>query len=69
LAGLIAASAFSGGCNDLLRRSIRDGIFTFISGGISSTFDRSGTSSLMNDLITGALFGGGSTSSTSGTGQ
>jgi hypothetical protein len=57
---------FATGCDDLVRRSVRDGVFSFVSGGISSSFSETGAiTSLLNNLFTGNLFGTG-TNTTSG---
>jgi hypothetical protein len=59
LVGLLAAAMLSTGCDDMVRRSVRDGVFTFISGGLSQSLDTGGAfNSLLNDLLTGGLFGG-----------
>lgn len=45
------------GCGDLLRQSVRDGVFSYISGGISQSIDSGAFQSVLNDLLTGGIFG------------
>jgi hypothetical protein len=66
LCGLIAAAGLSGGCDDLVRTSIRDGMYAYISGGISTSFSQNGAmSNLLSSMFTGSLFGS-STNTTTG---
>jgi hypothetical protein len=68
--GLAAAAVLSGGCDDLVHRSVRDGLFTYVSGGISNSLNQNGAiSNMLSNLFTGSLFTGGTggTGTTSGT--
>ncbi|GMV97197.1 MAG: hypothetical protein HRF43_13595 [Phycisphaerae bacterium] len=53
------------GCSDLVRQSVRDGVFSYISGGLSQSID-GGLQGLLNDLVTGGLFGIGTGTGTGG---
>lgn len=58
LLGLLAAALLCTGCNELVRRSVRDGVFSYVSGGISSSFSENGAiNDLFNSIFTGTLFG------------
>lgn len=64
--GAVLTLTLSTGCDDLLRRSVRDGVFSFLSGGISGSLSQNGAiSDLLNSIFTGNLFGTG-TNTTSG---
>jgi hypothetical protein len=55
------------GCDDLVRRSVRDGVFSFVSGGITGSLSQNGAiSDLLNNMFTGNLFGGTSNDTTAG---
>lgn len=57
LAGLLASGLVSTGCSSLVRESVRDGVLSYISGGLSSSFREGGAfNGLLNDLLTGGLF-------------
>ncbi|HOB76745.1 MAG TPA: hypothetical protein PKG54_19715 [Phycisphaerae bacterium] len=59
MAAMVMVAVFSTGCDDMVRRSVRDGVFSYISGGLSRAFDREGAvTGLLNDLLTGGLFAG-----------
>jgi hypothetical protein len=61
LFGLAAAVTLTLGCDDLVRRSVRDGVFSWVSGGISGSLSQNGAiSDLLDSIFTGNLFGGGS---------
>jgi len=65
LLGLVVAVALSSGCNELVRRSVRDGVFGYVTGGISSSFSENGAiNDLFNSIFTGNLFGGTGTDTT-----
>ncbi|GMU19939.1 MAG: hypothetical protein AMXMBFR13_00420 [Phycisphaerae bacterium] len=56
LLAVILSAILSSGCDDLARRSIRDGIFVYISGSVSQGLDGNFTQ-VLGDLLTGGLFG------------
>lgn len=59
LLGVSVAAILSTGCNELVRRSVRDGVFSYVTGGIRSSFSENGAiNDLLNSLFTGSLFGG-----------
>jgi len=49
----------SAGCSDVLRRSVRDGVFTFVSGNVGNTlFSGGALNNLVGDLLTGGFIPG-----------
>jgi hypothetical protein len=56
LTSMLTGTLLSGGCSNIVRRSILDGAFGYISGNVGNTLSSAQFSNFLSDLLTGGVF-------------
>jgi hypothetical protein len=57
---LCGSLLFASGCSEMVSRSIKTGVFSYVTGSVNDTFQSRQFNSFLNDLLTGGGLRGGS---------